>query len=51
MPVPDEQDDRREESFTINEPKPENQPPVVDELFGLAEQSERNNLDGKRDRL
>ena len=32
---PDEQDDRREESFTINEPKPENQPPVVDELLAM----------------
>ncbi|MFB3764521.1 MAG: VWA domain-containing protein [Methanotrichaceae archaeon] len=32
---PDEQDDRRAESFTINEPKPaasKNQPPVVDDL-------------------
>jgi len=32
---PDEQDDRRTESFTINEPKPENQPPVVDELLAM----------------
>jgi hypothetical protein len=35
---PDEQDDRRAESFTINEPKtaiPENQPPVVDELLAM----------------
>lgn len=35
---PDEQDDRRSESFTINEPKPlapANQPPIVDELSAV----------------
>jgi hypothetical protein len=56
---PDEQDDRRAESFTINEPKPaiaENQPPVVDDLLAVQSKAKEitwtaNATDSDGDRI